>query len=330
MASTPITSINLPAEEFINENFDFSVVFDNTSTTDVGYGPFFDLVVPGEITLGSASYLGAAITLVEYTWNGTTWVSGGTPVTEHPYDTNLALPTGVDTGDKWYLVELPFGSFVPEQPEAEITFSGNTLSKADGALVGTALDIQSRGGFRYGDDEFDTVGDAIQEGSIRTEQITPKVIELTKTSDAPEKERSTGENFPVLYTLTVDIANLETIENLVISDVLPDNMQFLGFVDVAGGSVTQAPTLGAPANNNSFTINLGNRTGTNSGEDIVITYRAYAPELDADSAEVIDANSGDDKLALNESQVTGTYDGTPVSDATTDAVGSEDDPADYE
>ncbi|MGB3239541.1 MAG: isopeptide-forming domain-containing fimbrial protein, partial [Geitlerinemataceae cyanobacterium] len=330
MASTPITSINLPAEEFINENFDFSVVFDNTSTTDVGYGPFFDLVVPGEITLGSASYLGAAITLVEYTWNGTAWEQGGTPVSEHPYDTNLALPTGVDTGDKWYLVELPFGSFVPEQPEAEITFSGNTLSKADGALVGTALDIQSRGGFRYGDDEFDTVGDAIQEGSIRTEQITPKVIELTKTSDAPEKERSTGENFPVLYTLTVDIANLETIENLVISDVLPDNMQFLGFVDVAGGSVTQAPTLGAPANNNSFTINLGNRTGTNSGEDIVITYRAYAPELDADSAEVIDANSGDDKLALNESQVTGTYDGTPVSDATTDAVGSEDDPADYE
>ncbi len=234
MASTPITSINLPAEEFINENFDFSVVFDNTSTTDVGYGPFFDLVVPGEITLGSASYLGAAITLVEYTWNGTAWEQGGTPVSEHPYDTNLALPTGVDTGDKWYLVELPFGSFVPEQPEAEITFSGNTLSKADGALVGTALDIQSRGGFRYGDDEFDTVGDAIQEGSIRTEQITPKVIELTKTSDAPEKERSTGENFPVLYTLTVDIANLETIENLVISDVLPDNMQFLGFVDVAG------------------------------------------------------------------------------------------------
>ena len=62
----------------------------------------------------------------------------------------------------------------------------------------------------------------------------------------------------------------------------------------------------------------------------MITYRAYAPEFDANSAEVIDANSGDDEPALNESQVTGNYRGTPVSDATTDAVGDEDDPADYE
>ncbi|MDY6938553.1 MAG: isopeptide-forming domain-containing fimbrial protein [Cyanobacteriota bacterium] len=327
---TPTTTINLPAEEFINENFDFSVVFDNTSTTDVGYGPFFDMVVPGEIQLGSANYLGAPITLIEYEWNGTEWEQGGTLVTEHPYDTNLALPTAANAGDKWYLVELPFGSFVPEQPEAEVTFAGNTLSKADGALVGTPLEITSQGGFRYGDDEFDTPNDAIQENIAQTSEITPKVIELTKESDAPEKERSTGENFPVTYTLTVDIANLETVDNLVISDVLPDNMEFLEFVDVAGGTVTQAPTTGAPANGNSFTIDLGSRTGSTSGEDIVITYRAYAPELDADSAEVIDANSGDDRPALNESQVTGTYDGTAISEATTDAVGSEDDPADYE
>ena len=327
---TPTITINLPAEEFINENFDFSVVFDNTSTTDVGYGPFFDLVVPDEITLGSANYLGAPITLVEYEWNGTQWERGGTPISEHPYDTNLALPTAANTGDKWYLVELPFGSFVPEQPEAEITFSGNTLSYDEGARVGTPLEIQSRGGFRYGDDEFDTPDDATQEGSTRTSEITPKVIELTKTSDAPEKERSTGENFPVLYTLTVDIANSETVENLVISDVLPNNMEFLEFVDIAGGTVTQAPTTGAPANGNSFTIDLGSRTGTTSDQDLVITYRAYAPEFDANSAEVIDANSGDDEPSLNESQVTGNYRGTPVSDATTDAVGDEDDPADYE
>ncbi|MBE9041906.1 isopeptide-forming domain-containing fimbrial protein, partial [Oscillatoriales cyanobacterium LEGE 11467] len=327
---TPTTTINLPAEEFINENFDFSVVFDNTSNTAVGYGPFFDMVVPGEIQLGSANYLGAPITLVEYEWNGTEWEQGGEAVTEHPYDTNVALPTAANTGDKWYLVELPFGSFVPEQPEAEVTFAGNTLSKADGALVGTGLDITSRGGFRYGDDEFDTPNDAIQEGSAQTSEITPKVIELTKESDAPEKERSTGENFPVLYTLTVDIANLETVDNLVISDVLPNNMEFLEFVDVAGGTVTQAPTTGGPANGNSFTINLGSRTGSTSGEDVVITYRAYAPELDANNAEVIIANSGDDRPALNESQVTGTYDGTAISEATTDAVGTEDDPADYE
>jgi fimbrial isopeptide formation D2 family protein/uncharacterized repeat protein (TIGR01451 family) len=335
MVSTPITSINLPTEEFINETFDFSVKFDNTGNSE-GYGPFFDLVVPKGITLGTASYLGAAVSVVTYTRTATGWVDGsGAAVTVHPYGTGIALPTGA-TGDKWNLIQLPFGSFVADQPVAEIDFLGNILSKANGAQVATGLNLSSRGGFRYGNDAFDNAaGDPpVQQGATTTKTITPKVIELTKDSDAPEEETATGENFARTYTLTINIANGEKIDNLEVRDFLPNNLVYVpGTLSISGATATsiEQPTPGAAQNapNNDFVLNLGSVTGTTSESDVVITYKAYAPKLDANNASVIDPASGDDRIALNESQVTGTYGGVAVSDGTTDTVGLEDDPADY-
>jgi fimbrial isopeptide formation D2 family protein/uncharacterized repeat protein (TIGR01451 family) len=336
MPSTPVTSINLPSEEFINEKFDFSVKFDNTGSSE-GYGPYFDLVVPKAINLGNAAYLGAPVSLLQYTRTASGWIDGsGAAVTVHPYGSGIALPTGV-TGDKWYLVQLPFGSFVADQPPAEFQFIGNTLSKPDGSQVGTGLNIKTRGGFRYGNDALDNVGTdpAIQQSGTTTQTITPKLFELTKTSDAPETETATGENFARTYTLNINIANGETVDNLKVGDFLPKNLVYLpGTLSVTGATPisTELPTPGAAQNspNNDFVLNFGSVTGTTSESDLVITYKAYAPKLDANNAAVIDAASGDDRQALNESQVTGTYGGVTVSDGAKDAVGTQDDPADYE
>lgn len=332
MAATPTTSFNLPAQDFINETFDFSVTFDNTGTS-AGYGPFFDLVVPQGITLGNASYLGISVPLVIYTQTATGWVDGnGVAITEHPYG-SFALPTGT-IGDHWYLVELPFGSFIADQPTAEIEFSDNLLSKANGTQVGTGLNLRSRGGFRYGNDALDN-GDIVQEAGTTAQTITPKLLELTKTADAPEQETATGENFARTYTLTVNIANGEKVDNLQVRDVLPNNLVYVpGTLSISGATATslEQPTAGVPQNapNNDFVLNLGSVTGTTSDSDVVITYKAYAPKLDANSASVIDAASGNDRTALNESQVTGTYGGVAVSKGTTDITGTEDDPADSE
>jgi fimbrial isopeptide formation D2 family protein/uncharacterized repeat protein (TIGR01451 family) len=335
MVATPVTTINLPIEEFINETFDFSVSFDNTSTSE-GYGPFFDLVVPQGITLGKASYLGAALSVVTYTRTATGWIDGsGAAVTAHPYGSGLTLPTGA-VGDKWNLVQLPFGSFVADQPAAEIDFLGNILSKAKGAQVGTGLNLSSRGGFRYGNDALDNAaGDpAIQQSGMTAKTITPKVLELTKDSDAPEEETATGENFARTYILTVNIANGEKIDNLQVKDFLPNNLIYVpGTLSISGATATsiELPTVGAAQNppNNDFVLNLGSVTGTTSESDVVITYKAYAPKLDANNASVINQASGDDRIALNESQVTGTYGGVAVSDGTKDVAGTKDDPADY-
>ena len=57
--AVPTATLDLPAEEMINENFQFSVTFDNTSatSTDTGYAPYIDLSVPDGVDISGASFL---------------------------------------------------------------------------------------------------------------------------------------------------------------------------------------------------------------------------------------------------------------------------------
>ena len=59
----PTAILDVPGEEFINENFEFTVGFDNTSAdpAEVGYVPYLDLSVPDGVNLNSASFLGSPL-----------------------------------------------------------------------------------------------------------------------------------------------------------------------------------------------------------------------------------------------------------------------------
>ena len=135
--AVPDATLNLPAEETINENFDFSVDFDNTSPTsggpqDVGYGPYVDLHVPPGVDINSAEYLGSPVNMIlagEFNLAGDLVQVGsgdpGTPV-DHPL---LGTPvSGGTPGDLLYVIELPFGSFVPDQPLVTIDIDSLTGS----------------------------------------------------------------------------------------------------------------------------------------------------------------------------------------------------------
>ncbi len=332
MPANPTATLNLPTENFINESFAFSITFDNTSDTDTGFGPFFDFTIPVglEFDPSGASYLGAPVNVeLVATWNATSgqWEDGnGNAVTTHPFGVANLPPNGTQDGEEWYLAELPFGSFVPDQPPATIDFEG-LLDPNAGAVVGTPLNINVQGGFRFGNDALDNPDtDApLQQSPVITQTITPTVIELTKVLDAPEAETATGENFPYTYTVTVDIANGQTINALEIVDALPDSLAYIdGSITLtAGGVTTQLPTPGAAQNapDNDFLIEYPSFTG-GLGEDIVITYQVFVPEFDANGNAiinaVIDRTSGDDEIALNEAEVSGTYNGTIVEDGTLD------------
>src|SRR5262245_36241560 len=73
-AAEPLaTLVNVPSQSLIGENLSFTVRFDNTSPTDVGYGPYVDLYLPATgidgrvsapndgITFVGATYLGAPV-----------------------------------------------------------------------------------------------------------------------------------------------------------------------------------------------------------------------------------------------------------------------------
>ncbi len=155
-APIPTATPNLPMEAMINEAFDFTVTFDNTSATasDVGYAPYMDLSVPDGIDIGGATYLTAAVNMVNagtYNMDGDLVDAMGSAV-NHPL-TGLTV-TGGTPGETLYVVELPFGSFVPAQTPAVVTISAAT-NKTNGAVVGTPLTVTATGGFALGCDPLD-------------------------------------------------------------------------------------------------------------------------------------------------------------------------------
>ena len=269
----PTATLDVPDREMINEDFEFSVFFDNTgaSPTDTGYTPYVDLAVPSGMVMNSAAFLGSPVIL---TLLGTFDAGGdlrsmGTLV-NHPLTNQPVMGT---PGDDFYVLELPFGSFVADQPVAEVVINA-TLDGSAGAVVGTPLDISATGGFALGCDPLANPGtDPPILGATAMDSVTPEVIALTKRYDAEDgRETATGPNHPVTYTLEVDVANGETVTNLDIRDFLPDSQVYLGSVMVddsnaastAGQSITDQPVTGSAqvAPDNDFLIEFTSVTGT--------------------------------------------------------------------
>lgn len=319
-------------QPMINSTFNFEVTFDNTDV-DVGYGPFVDVFVPATIDItGGPEYLGQPISHEIYTWDSSAGAWLDTDLNEvdvHPFDSQgivLNLPAGSDDGDKWYLVEHSFGSFTPDQPIATITFDAITSVSAQ---VGVGVDITSQAGFRSGDTATNDNG-PLQEGVTNTLTITPQVIDIQKSNDAPEDQTVTGPNYPVGYTLTVNVAAGETVDNVVVRDYLPENAVYRGDVTITpingaaafAGSSTEPVDfviLGADIADRLLEINFDSITGVASAIDgtseYQITYTVYFSDLQSDDSSTLLSQTGDDvNDVLNEASVTGTYNTLTVSD----------------
>ncbi|MCS7467528.1 isopeptide-forming domain-containing fimbrial protein [Stieleria sp. ICT_E10.1] len=318
-APTPNVSLQLPSEAFLNEEFQFTVKFDNTSTTpsDAGFAPYFDLHVPQGIGVNHAAIFGGTLPPIvagRFNVDGDLVDDGGNPIL-HPVTGQAVTGTA---GDTLLVYQLPFGSFVPEQPDATVLLNA-TLSKADGASVGTPLDLSAVGFFALGNDPLDNrLTDPPIVGAAVTASVTPTVLQLVKTSDAAEAERSTGPNFPITYTLTLKLAQGETVEQVLVEDVLPHSHVYVPGslqVNTTGSYSTTEPTAGSPPTppGNRLAVELGNLTGS-GGVDAVISYQAWIDKIDADGKPVLDGSSGDDKTAVNDARVAGVYQSAPLAD----------------
>jgi len=223
-APTPSVSVSLPAAPFIGELLAINFTFSNAN--DTGYGPYMDVFLPlsgadgtssgganDGISFISANYLGAPVT------TNILNCPAGTSVT-HPL-TGLSVscpaqPGGLFSPFVWQMVviTMPFGSFVPGQPDATVTINAQLSNRAD---LNTGLPIQVRSGFMFGADPLDNPGtDPVIQSSISsvTPVPSPDLIRLVKTYSGPEDETATGPNYPREYTVTATIAPGQTITSL--------------------------------------------------------------------------------------------------------------------
>ncbi|MEM7405851.1 MAG: DUF4347 domain-containing protein [Pseudomonadota bacterium] len=320
LAGVPTATISTPGDVLLGEDFTFSVTFDNTSPTDTAFGPFLEVYVPTTgadgvydaatdtytsvadgLTVNSATYLGTNLTIQSVVLEDTDAGTAGIQF-EHPIavDTNGdpvvgTVPAGYAEGDTVLFIRLPFGSFAPDQPNATVEFNASMSNLAD---LGTAMNLTTRAGFEFGNT---AVSDNATDPSIinpatSTAAVTPTLTDITVTYDGTEDESATGENFPQSFTINVNVANGQTITDLDITNLLPNNIQYLDSVVTGGGTKAVEPTTGAPQNagSNELRVNFASLLGTASGSDATIVVNYFVPESDANGAAVLDPASGDD------------------------------------
>lgn len=327
------------ADAMIDESPQVFLTFDNTGV-DPGYAPYADFVSGPGLDVNGGTYLGSPVP--DFTdvavWNATDneWQTPlGDAVADHPFEGDaggaggLPLPdgSGLQDGASWYSFKLPFGSVVPAQPTFVIDLD---VEFNDDAVVGQPINMEYTPGFLLGGEDDGSEDPHV--GATTTATTTPTVIQIEKRNDLPESETPTGPNYPVEFTITVNVAEGETVDNVVVQDFLPANANLIGTaadIDVStinGGSFTGTPDISLAGN--TLEIDLGSVTGgagvtgpsAASGE-VEIVYYAWFSDIVPDT--------GNSVLSMNESTVSGNYTNddsvtTPVQDIDDADVGGPD------
>lgn len=328
----PSVTFDLPSEVKIGEDAEgATITFDNSAMSgETGFGPFIDLVIDvtgadgasteddDGFSFNSASYLGT--TLTTYTSTFPEHFSG-TGCVDHPLarDTNLdAYQVCGPSGDMLVVIELPYGSFVPEQPVVDVDLD---MSLSDLADSNSALAFYARGGFRFGATALDdpccdpTILNPASStsSSWTTSSITPTLMETRVEYNGPEDETATGPNFPRRYNLIIDVADGQTITNSTLTATLPQTMAFKSVVSSPiGATVTTSPPINtAPSSGQQdLVIDIPSITGTDSITDATVVIEVFIPLEDGDNANVIDDATADDTTSPIDLRVVGDW--TPI------------------
>ena len=325
-------TLNVPTNVILGQDVSFSVTFRNTGA-DPGYGPFIDLLIPATGADGAAAcpaaspfdglgttsitatYLGAAIPPTDFFVTSFDCSGHAThPLAKDGSGNLIAVPDAPITpdpsflpkpGDKLVTIRLPFGSFTPGQPAATVNVTVNMSNLAD---VGTPLNIQARGGFQFGSTPLDdwccdSVVNTIT--SWTSAPVTPILYTISKTYNGPEDETATGPNFPRSYTVTVDIADQQNLTNLVVTDLLPNNIQFISASSIPAFNSSSLPSTTIPGGTLALTYN--SITGNTTTTDITITVNFFVPQLNSVGGDVVNPLSGAAGTSTNSATAQGDW-----------------------
>ncbi len=302
--------------------------FENAALgTEVGYGPYIDVVLPTSpvpLAWAGASYLGQPLTPIVVSLDAT-----GNAV--HPFarqaDGSPVTLTGPPGGTVMVLV-LPFGSVTTGQPSIDVDIR---LEISEDAAPETAIPVEVYPGFRYGANPLDDPGtDPMIRGASATGNVTPELVRFEKRLGAPEGDTPVGESFTHRYEIELLIAPGQTIDDVVITDILPNALvirggslgvsvngavlgapagytsQFNVVTQGTNGGAVPAPFPGSdtgPYSASNFVIELVNPVSAPADEPgrVLVAYDFYIPSIDANGAQAGAPGSG------NQATNTGEY-----------------------
>ena len=172
------------------------------------------------------------------------------------------------------------------------------------------LPVYAQGGFRFGADALDNPSsDPPVIGARISAATTPALFILNKEYLWREDETPTGPNYPRQYLLTVDIPEDQTITNLVITDTLPGNMQYLS-VDSTSPAATGCAVPSTTIPGGIIQCTFASVTGTAGDVDASVTFSFYIPLDDVAAERVIPPLTGG--CVVSENDVSATADWDPL------------------
>ena len=305
-------SFNNPADVFINESFNFQMVFKNLGDA-TGFQPYIQLIAPDELTHFTVSYSNRKIVPIkvgvfnESTYDNTT----GLYTLRDPFTKKEVHGPANNT---FYILQYPLGSFTVDAPDAVLN-----ITSGIGVLeIGKLLNFTVTPVFRYGNSPID---DPVIYPPIYGETVTgwvnPVVVKIDKSSSLNEHETATGSNFPFSYFVNINIANGAKIENITITDVIPSDVMYLGspvLYDSKGRVIDSGLyTIEEPAGNKTggkLILKLKEAVGDLSTTSITLKYKAYAPEFDnstGDNITIINSETGEGVAAASTVDMNYTY-----------------------
>jgi|GEM_PF-6889927 len=226
----------------------------------------------------------------------------GQNVVDHPYAGEILAPSEFQTGDTLYVFDLPQGSFSPDQTIARFEVDVQISQRAD---YNQPLDIATSGGFRYGaNPSLDPSPiDPIRDTTFTHHTLTPLLYRISKTGP---HETVTGPNFERQYGISVNIAPGQTVDNLIIKDTLPTNVEYVS-ASASHGSPIHYP---APGNVPPFVeVNAGTVSGSAS---LNINFHVPLTDTVNTSQHVIDPNTGNAVTSTDVAEVSSSLTWNPL------------------
>jgi hypothetical protein len=192
---------NVPGSVFVGSSFEFEIAFDNAASSVIGYGPVVDFTLPSSLLLTGTPTIFGQILPQQYSH---IFPLSTEQCISHPFAANTTVcGTG---GSSFHSFVLPFSSFAPDQPVAEISLSAllQSAPAQDGSNV-----MSVRGLFRYGTDELDNpVQDpVIAQTWAERAGVEAATMEVFVRYNVPEKETAVGPSFGKTVTVGVEFGN---------------------------------------------------------------------------------------------------------------------------
>jgi len=258
-SQTPVVGAIADVEEFPSTGFCSTATITNSGAA--GYGPYLQIVVPDGLTLDSSDLFGSNVGV------NVVGVFPAAPGNQLVDPVTGQSVTG-DEGSTFYTVQPPIGSVVSGGVDLDLVLCFTIDATAP---VNVPINVEVTPVYEFGDTATGDNGPIV--GSTVDFDVTPVLVEFEKSNSAPEGERPPGPDWPVSYTLNTNVAPNNTIENLVIADVLPiDFVIDVSSINVTGGVNCVVNTT------NPINITCDSVTGTGSN-DVVVTYSGYFSDV---------------------------------------------------